>query len=316
MTMRSTLRVFLLALSLLAMAVATAAVAQAATTDKAAIKQSVRWMRKAGLAQFPGPGFKADAVSALVAARRSGVRVPSSSVARFTDSLKDSTADYAAGAGSAGKLTLAAVAAGENPRCFGPASGKTDLVAVIRSDYRASTGQFGNSAFDQALALLALKAAHEKVPSKAVSFAKARRGKYGWNFAMSKRSGDDVEGTAIMIQALRAAGVSRRSSALKAAYRWITYQRNQDGGYNPNTPQGETQADATAYVISAAKSLGRNEARAKRALRALQKRGGAFRSQPSAESEFHGIATSDATLALSGRHFPVVKRKRAGRSCA
>lgn len=309
-------RTLILALATAVTIASCAAIAQAASTDKAAVKQSIRWIRKAGLSQFPGPGFKADTVSALVAARRFGVRVPSSSIARFTDSLKDSAADYAAGAGTGGKLTLAAVAGGTNPRCFGPASGRTDLIAVIRSDYDSSSGQYGSSAFDQALALLALKAAHEKIPSKAIKFAQSRRGKFGWNFAMSKRAGDDVESSALMIQALRAAGVSRKSGGLKAAYRWITFQRNQDGGYNPQTPQGETQADSTAYAISAADSLGRNDKRAKRALRALQKRGGAFRSQPSAESEFHGIATSDATLALSGGHFPVVVRKKAGRSCA
>jgi hypothetical protein len=315
--MTSFKRTYLLAaIAVLCASLGAAAVAQAAATDKGAVKKGVSWIRKAGLSQFPGPGFQADTVSALVAARRSGARVPSSSVARFVNSLKDQTADYASGAGPAGKLTLAAVASGNNPRCFGPASGKTDLVAVIRSSYRSSTGQFGNSVYDQALAILALKAAHEKVPSKAISFAKSRRGKYGWNYAMSKSAGDDVESSAIMIEALRAAGVSRKSSALKAAYKWITYQRNADGGYNPDTPNGETQADTTSYVIRAADALGKNNKNAKRALRALQKSNGAVRSQPSAESDYHGIATGNAVLALSGRHYPVVSRSKAGKSCA
>lgn len=285
-----------------------------ATSDKAAVKKSVKWIDKAYLSQFGGDGFRADTVSALVAARKARVSVKRKTIDRFMTSLREGSVDYAQNAGTGGKLALAAVAAGDNPRCFGLSHRGVDLVAVINNDYKSS-GQFGRSAYDHAFALLGLRAARERIPAKAVKFAKARRGKHGWNFAMSKRAGDDVESTSLMIQALRAAGVKKKDAGLKAAYRWLRFQRNRHGGYHPNFPQGETQADATALVIAAARSLGHNDKRAKRALKALQTRSGAFRAQPSADSQFKGIATGSATMALSGRYLPVTVRRTRAASC-
>jgi hypothetical protein len=297
---------------------AAATVAQA-SSNKGSVKKGVSWIRKAGLSQFPGTGFQTDTISALAAARKAGVKVPSSTMARLINAVKSNSTNYVGSAGATGKVILAAVATGENPRCFGPSGEKSDLRNILVSNYNAKSGQFGRTAFDHAFALLALKAAHESIPKKSVTFAKQRRGKYGWNFAMSRTAGDDVESSALMIEALRAAGTSKNSGALNAAYKWITYQRNADGGYNPDAPQGETQADTTAYAIRSFDALGihnKYATGAKRALRALQKKNGAFRSAPSAESEFHGIATSNATLALSGQHFPVKVRSKAARGCA
>lgn len=300
---------------------ALASIASAATTDKAAVKKGVHWMRGAGLSQFPGTGFQSDALSALMAAKRSGNKVTNAQRERFVKAIRDEANSYASTAGSTGKVILAAVAGGENPRCFGPTGERTDFYDVLYSEYNASRGQFGKSAFDQAFAMLALKAAHAKIPSKAVKFTKSRRGKFGWGFALSKTAGDDVESTAMVIQGLRAAGVSKKDGALRAAMRWITFQRNTDGGYNPTTAKvsGETQADTTAYAILAGDSLGAYGSlmkKAKRALRALQQNNGSFRSAPSANSEFHGISTSNAVLALSGQHFPVVVRKTAAKPCS
>lgn len=308
----------IVALASIAALLAGAAVAQA-STNKGSVKKGVSWIGKAGLSQFPGTGFRADTISALHASRKIGVKVSTKTMNRFLDSVKEDSTNYVGSAGATGKVILAAVASGQNPRCFGPASGKSDLRNILVSDYNSKSGQFGHTSFDHALALLALKAAHEPIPSKAVTFAKQRRGKYGWNFAMSKSAGDDVESSALMIEALRAAGVSKKSSALKAAYKWITYQRNVDGGYNPDNPNTETQADTTAYAIRAFDALGiqnKYSKSAKRALRALQKKNGSFRSSPATESDYHGIATSNAVLALAGQHYPVVARSKAGQGCA
>ncbi|MGK2878577.1 MAG: hypothetical protein ACSLFF_08390 [Solirubrobacterales bacterium] len=310
-------RYLLTALAAVAALIIGAAVAQAAKTDKGAVKAGVSWIHSSGLSQFPsgGTGFKSDTLSALAAAKKIGVSVPESTSDRFIESVAAEATDYAGSAGATSKLILAATATGRNPRCFGPDGEKSDLVAILESDYNSSSGQYGKTSFDQGLALLARKAAHEKTRSKAVSFAKSRRGQYGWNFAMSKSSGDDVESSALMIEALRAAGAGKQDSALKSAYKWITYQRNADGGYNPDTPNGETQADATAYAIRAFDTMGAGSKAAKRALRALQKKGGSFRSSPSAGGSYPTISTTNAVLALSGQHYPVVARSKAGRSC-
>ncbi|MGH2959768.1 MAG: hypothetical protein ACRDKE_09195, partial [Solirubrobacterales bacterium] len=62
-------------------------------------------------------------------------------------------------------------------------------------------------------------------------------------------------------------------------------------------------------------TMGAKNDAAKRALRALQKRGGSFRSTPSAAGAYPTIATTNAVLALSGQHYPVVVRSKAGKSC-
>lgn len=298
----------------------TAQVSAAARTDKAAVKKGVHWIRTAKLKQFPGTGFRSDALSALVAARRNGVSVSAAARERMLKAVRDEANSYAGTAGEAAKVILAAVAGGENPRCFGPSGERTDFLDVLESEYDAKTGRYGRTAFDHGLAMTALRAAHAKVPAKAVAFARSRRGQFGWGFGLVKSGGDDVESTAVMIEGLRAAGVRKGDRGLRSALRWITYQRNTDGGYNPKTSTipGETQADTTAYAIRAADSMGMYVAlmrRAKRALRALQQKNGAFRSQPSADSDFAGIATTNAVLALTGRHLPVVVRRKAAERC-
>ncbi len=294
--------------------------AASAKSNKTAVKKGAHWIRAAGLGQFPGTGFKADTLSSLMAAKKIGVSVPLKSRERFLKAVRDDANSYAATAGSTAKVVIAAVAGGENPRCFGPSGEKSDFMDALLSEYKSSTGQFGKTAFDHGFALIAFKAAHVKPPSKAVKFAKSRRGKYGWGFGLVKKGGDDVESTAVMIQGLRAAGVSKKDSSLRAAMRWITYQRNTDGGYNPTVSKtpGETQADTTSYAIEAGDAMGMYSSlmnKAKRALRALQQSNGSFRSAPSANSDFHGISTGNAVLALSGQHFPVVARRTTPKDC-
>lgn len=305
--------------ALLAMAVAMFAVGAAtaqAASNKSTVKKATKWMTTTSLTQFDGTGFRADAVSAFAAAKRIGANYKSNARNRFIDHVEDEAANYAVTSGATGKVILAAVAASKNPRCFGRAGEKVDLYNLLMSYYN-SNGKFGTTAFDQALAMLALKAAKQKIPSAAVKHVKDVRGKNGWNFAMSSARGDDVESTAIVIEALRAAGVKKSDKALKQAYRWMTYQRNSDGGFNPSTPlTGETQANTTAYAIRAADAMGKDLSKAKRALRALQTRRGSFVSSPNTkENAGYGIATTDAVIALSGAHFPVVVRKKPGASC-
>ena len=201
----------LIALASLAAFLGGAAIAQAAKTDKGAVKEGVSWIRQSGLSQFPGSGtgFKSDTLSALAAAKKSGVKVPSSATDRILEAVVKESTDYAGTAGATSKLILAATATGRNPRCFGPKNGESDLLNILRTSYDSSTGQYGETSFDHALSILALKAAHEKIPSKAVNFAKGRRGQYGWNFTLRKSAGDDVESSALMIEALRAGGVSK-----------------------------------------------------------------------------------------------------------
>lgn len=278
-----------------------------AATDKGAVNKAVKWMAKTSTTSFKETGFRADAVSALRAAGAS-----TKTRDKYTKSVESGANDYAMSAGRTAKVILAAVAGKRNPQCFGPSGAKSDYYNQLLGYYE--NGRFGTTSFDQALSMLALKAARRPIPKASVNFVKKARGKNGWNFAMNDQRGDDVESTALQIEALRAAGVSKKDKGLRAAYKWITKQRNSDGGYNPDMPQGETQANTTAYAIRAADALGINNKKAKRALRALQQKNGAFRSSPSVEGVV-GISTNDAVIALSGKHYPVATLKKAGASC-
>jgi hypothetical protein len=294
----------------------TAAVAQA-STNKGSMKKGASWIAKSSkssMREFPGVGFRADAVSALAASRRSGGGGKASQDDALMKSLRENAADYTVTAGATGKLILAAVAAGERPQCFAD----IDLYGTLTSFYNSTgkkTGQYGDTAFDQGLAMVAIKAAHHKIPTAAVKFLKNHRGSNGWNFALSADKGDDVESTALIIEAMRAAGVSKNDKVLKKAFTWMYNQRNVAGGFNPGAPQGVTQADTTAYAIRAGSALGKNLKKSKAALRALQKKQGWFKFDPATDGDFQGISTTNAVIALSGRHYPVAVRSKVDHSC-
>ncbi|MBI5309590.1 MAG: hypothetical protein HZB14_00975 [Actinobacteria bacterium] len=311
--------VLALAAGLMLLAGAGLAVA-ADNANQRATKKGASYLYSRSMSAFSHTGFQADAVSALTAARRSG-NVKSKSkanaqIAELTGNLKEEAPNYGNTAGAAGKLLLAAVAAGERPRCFGSAGNQVDLVAMLNQFY-SSKGQYGDTAFDHALAILGLKAAHEKVPSKAVKFAKDKRKSRGWNFAMSTTKGDDVESTALMIQALRAAGVKRTDRALTGSFKWMRFQRNVQDGYHPDTAGGDTNSNATALVIQAYDALGKPASKSKLALRKLQAKDGHFKvyATSTGVDESKVLATSDSVLALADGHYPVVKRKKADNSC-
>lgn len=296
-------RLAVVAISLFALLVL--ATTAAAITSSQSARRGADWLEHRKLAGFTYPGTRADAVSALAAARKHKLGVSDKSIERFNTALLEQAVDYADSAGSAGKLALAAIAAGERPRCYGPTGDKIDLIGVINDTYRK--GRYGRTAFDQALAMLALAAAHEKIPAKAVEFVRSKRDKHGWSFSLRTGPGDDIDSTAMLIEAMRAAGVPRSDKGLKAALRWIRYQRNPDGGFNPNGNGAETQSNSTALAIRAARALGARDSGGLRELRKLQKKGGFFYSTASLKGSPE-VATPEAVIALSGENLPVRKR--------
>jgi hypothetical protein len=283
-------RAVVLASAAIATAIAAPA-AVAATGDAARADRGAAWLARHA-AGAPA-GQQADAIVAMRAAGRS----PASLRGRLR-ALSRVAPAYATTAGGAGKVVMAAVAAGADPRRLGG----VDYVGRITARY--ASGRYGASAFDQALSMMALRAAGRPVPRAAVRATLAGRGSGGWSFDLSPRRADAVDHTAIVIEALRAAGVPRGNPALRAAAAWMLAQRNRSGGLASAGAGGATDANSTAAAIRALRSLGRRPPAATlRALRSLQERDGAFR-YTRADAGSRLLATPDAVIALSGEVLP------------
>lgn len=156
--------------------------------------------------------------------------------------------------GLAAKITLAATAAGRDPRAFGG----VDLVEVILSGLDPNTGLFGSGAYDSGLAILALHAAGEAVPTEAIAGLTATRlpdGSYAFDASQVPGSGDSNT-TALIVQALLAVGDADEAADSLAYFRAT---QNPDGGWTYQKPSafGETtDANSTALVTQALTAAG------------------------------------------------------------
>lgn len=274
-----------------ALAVVLAAPAGAAApTDGAAARAGAAWLE--GLT-IGAVGQQADAIVALAATGR-----PRATLRARLARMTPAAPGYAVTAGAAGKVVLATVAAGRNPRSLGG----VNYIARIRTQYAG--GRFGVSAYDQAYAILALRSAGEPVPRAAITALRNTRGNGGWGFTLTRSGGDDVSVTGLLIQASRSAGVPASDSMLRQATAWLLAQRNRSSGYNIGGAGKPTEANSTAIAICALRAMGRAPSPATRlALRSLQEADGGFRFTR-AVRENRLFASLDAVLALSGRRLP------------
>jgi prenyltransferase beta subunit len=222
------------------------------------------------------------------------------------------------GAGLLAKVTLAAVATGQDPRSFG----STDLIAAIQADFKKDTNIYGSSLFDHALALLALANAGQSLPDAAVTALVNSQAEDGaWSFSGDKTPGaGDTNTTALAVQALVAA--NRRDPVAKALDYFKKVQ-NPDGGFTYQKPSqfGEdTDANSTALVIQALIAAGEKpEAWAVdgkdplAALLALQRPSGAF-SFNAKQADENVLATLQALPALNGVTFVQVRQVKAAKT--
>ncbi len=148
--------------------------------------------------------------------------------------------------GLAAKVALAAIAAGAEPRDLGG----VDLVALANAAFDESAAA---SAYDRALAILALQATDAPVPAQAVSAlveARLPDGSYAFDATLVPGSGDSNT-TALVVQALLGAG---RGGETPASYAYFRDTQNDDGGWTYQKPSafGEaTDANSTALVVQA-----------------------------------------------------------------
>lgn len=259
-------------------------------TDREAARAGGAWLEGLSIGTV---GQQADAIVALAATGRPRA-VLRARLVRMTSAAPS----YAVTAGAAGKVVLATVAAGRNPRSLGG----VNYIARIRAQYAA--GRYGASAYDQAYAILALRSAGEPVPRAAITALRNTRAGGGWGFALTRSGRDDVTVTGLLIQASRSAGVPTSDSMLRQATTWLLAQRNRSGGYNIGGAGKPTEANSTAIAICALRAMGRVPSPATRlALRSLQEADGGFRFTREVR-ENRLFATLDAVLALSGRWLP------------
>jgi hypothetical protein len=148
--------------------------------------------------------------------------------------------------------------------------------------------------------MLAIRAAGDPVPRSAIRATLAARGGGGWSFDLSRSGRDTVDATAIVLEALAAAGVRRSDPGVRAATSWMLAQRNREGGLNWAGAGRETEANSTAGAIRALRAHERTPPPATRAaLRRLQERDGSVRFTRAARGS-RLLATTDALIAFSG----------------
>jgi hypothetical protein len=289
---------------LVAALLALAPAAAHAASDRGAARAGAAWLARAVPAG--GDGQAADTIVAL----RAAGRLSGAEAARRASALRNGVGRYARTAGATGKVILGLAAARSgNPRC----AGRTDLLGRLNGFGRR--GRYGTTIFDQTLGMLAAHALRAGPSRNAVGVLLGARGGGGWNFNLSRSGGrpDDVTSTAMAILAARAAGVAPRNGTLRAGLRWMLAQRTASGGFALGR-RDRTEANSTALALEAQRAMGRRDTRAARALRTLQRGGGAFQfTRDDAGSRL--LASVDAVVALAGRRLPVATAGRRPGGC-
>lgn len=287
----------------------------AATSPDAAAQKALTWMREQQLSNGGFPGGVGATVDALLAFASAGVDPSNLSRGGSTPLVylaSQADAFSKRDAASAAKLILGVLAANGNPRNLGG----IDLVARLDSFYIATYGQYGTTALDQSLALLALRGLGRTIPANAIATLIALQlPDGGWEF--SQGQGSDTNTTALALQAM--AKQPGTSAAIAKALAYLQTQQNNDGGFpyqKPSSFSTETDANSTAYVIQALIAVGESPQLAANwnkgsntplsALLALQNANGAFRYQ-AAIADDSPLATYQAVPGVLGRVQPILQ---------
>ncbi|MEA3345075.1 MAG: prenyltransferase/squalene oxidase repeat-containing protein [Chloroflexota bacterium] len=160
--------------------------------------------------------------------------------------------------GTAAWLTLAVVAAGEDPQNFGG----VDLVQQLQDDYNSTTGQYGleGDVLAQALSTMAVRATGQTVSMTATELVKSWQdpgGGWGYAYPCTGRCSPDVGNTALAMQALISAGEPVTSTAIVSATNFLKSQQGEDGGFQS---WGTSNANSTAWGIQALIAAGQDPA--------------------------------------------------------
>jgi len=264
-----------------------------AGTGGAALRQGVLYLesRQASSGGFAEPGRTAEV--GLTAWTSLGLRA-----AGAWPSRRDAAADFLVGRTDASatdlELRIMALAALDRG---------TGLLADRLAGMRHTNGRIGPALNSTIWGILALRSAGRPAPRSSVRFVvrhQARSGGWSWRAGLQPDSND----TAAALQALRSAGVSRSSTAVKRGLAYLRRLQNRDGGFELTSGRG-SDAASTAWAIQAFVASGRAPGtKAFAYLRRLQRANGSYR-----YSKRYGTdpvwTTAQVVAALARKPFPL-----------
>jgi len=228
------------------------------------------------------------------------------------DYLADQASAYAAESTAASaKLTLAAIAAEQNPSDFGG----IDLPGRLAAVYDEGTGLYGAGLSDHSWALMALGALGQAVPEAAVDWLAAQQladgsfDAWGW--------GSDTDTTSLAVEAAVAGGAPITCTLVISAVNYLESQQSPTGGFPSSNAWGPaSNANSTAYSMQALLTAGENPVGARWTvggqtplddLLSFQLPGGALEWQSGNGESL--LATVQAVTALTGRPLPLKGRR-------
>ncbi len=217
--------------------------------------------------RFTDWGVTEDAVLALAAAGVGGNQIAATAgkVFHSGNAYIGDPADTVASWSRIAKTALVLQVAGLDPTAFPDGAGQRNLIAELRATQNAD-GSFGAAGTDfplvHALALLVLARTSAGFPASTVSWLEGRQctvagdanvGAYG--YGATGCDGVDVDGTALAVQALDAAGLEHGAPAIADARTWLIGQQDASGGM-PAGFGGGLNSNSTALAGQAFLGLG------------------------------------------------------------
>jgi prenyltransferase beta subunit len=270
---------------LAALAAAAVAAPAAGPVDRAASYLATRQQADGGFAEPGGrsdPALTAWSALALAAAGRRPA----------------GAADYLAGkpVADATDIALRALAL----RALGRSA--DDEVARLES-LRQPSGRIGPLVDSTIWAVLALRAAGRPADAGTIRYLRRQQAP-GGGWSWTPRGAPDSNDTSAAVEALRAAGVSARSSTVRRAIVFLGRLENQDGGFALVRGRA-SDAQSTAWALQAYLAAGRRAPpRARSYLLRLRRPDGSFR-----YSRRYAVTpvwvTAQVVPALAGKPFPL-----------
>ncbi|MCB9422457.1 MAG: hypothetical protein H6667_21825 [Ardenticatenaceae bacterium] len=230
--------------------------------QRLSVTQAVNWLitvhqnEDGGFSSFSGganlaPSDVGGTLDAMLAISSGGYQ-PVNALAYLQANPADVLAYAQTDGSTAGKLVLALVAAGQNPRDF---AGE-DFVAALVNHLTENSNAL--PPYGQSLAILALTAVNEPISDSAIawltSLQSSQEGLDGsWDDGFGTMGNADA--TAMAIMALLSAGVPADDAVVARAVDWLTQAQLESGGWEYGPGFGQS-VNSTALVVQALSALG------------------------------------------------------------